>query len=361
MNSGPFRLLLLVFTFAVIGSNAQKQDFSVVKDLRSDWNTQEKDIDETRAVYFSLNRDVYKGASLLVSSKEAFSIFINGRLVDDAKGGQVLLNLDSLAKIYSANLKVGVFCARGCKRLITQVAIPSSFASEDLPLERKGRYFLDFSILASIILLVYWVALLVTNARLTLDYINFIKLFSIQERDENILTSRVTSSVNLLFYAFASLLGAFMLMVIFHYAPQEFPIAYSSQGNTLAEVFLQWSKLAMGIFFLFLIKLTIIYIFSLLFGMTEVAPIQFFNYLRLFLFIFGMAGLTALIFFIFKTHGTSGYSGLLVTAAILLGLWKVVLFLKLIARVSFRVFHLFSYLCASEIIPFVILIKVVFF
>lgn len=354
-------LLLLFFTFCALGLNAQVHDYTVIRDLKSDWNTNAKDPRKTRAAYFVINQDVNKGASLLIDNKESFSVFINGKLVYAAKAGQVLLNLDSLAKLYSASLNVGVFCDRGCTWLTTQVVIPTSLQPEDLILVRESQYFLNFSILAAVILLVYWVALLTTNARLALDYINFIKLFSLQERDENILTSRITSSVNFLFYGFVSLVGAFLLIVIFHYAPQEFPIAYSFQASTLGEAFLHWAELAVGIFLLFLIKLVLIYIFSLLFGMNEVAPLQFFNYLRLFLFIFGLAGLMALFFFIFKIQGMSGYSGLLFTAAIILVVWKVILFLKLIVRVPFRVFHLFSYLCASEIIPFVILIKVVFF
>jgi hypothetical protein len=41
-------------------------------------------------------------------------------------------------------------------------------------------------------------------------------------------------------------------------------------------------------------------------------------------------------------------------------IFVVITFLKLLARGGFTVFHLFSYLCASEIVPLIVLLNIYF-
>ena len=172
---------------------------------------------------------------------------------------------------------------------------------------------------------------------------------------------RITSSANLLYYTFASLFASFIIMVIFHFAYADLSLAAYFQVTSLKDSFSQWIKLTFFILLFLVGKLSLISVFSYLYRATEITALQFFNFIRLFFFTFGVISLLMLCFFIAKVLSPAWYFNLFYVAAAIFIFWELIIFLKLMSRVSFRIFHLFFYLCASELIPFVILIKVVFY
>jgi hypothetical protein len=97
-----------------------------------------------------------------------------------------------------------------------------------------------------------------------------------------------------------------------------------------------------------------------LFDMRGMARYHFFNWVRLLLVMFGAA--TAIIFMYFISRGDHPYLFVVflsVVAGTLL-VWIVMAFFKLSGRSGHSMFHLFSYLCATEIIPLLITVKVLF-
>ncbi len=360
-----FALFVLWLTSFVAG--AQRPEVSVIKDLEADWKIYQDNryvtVDKTSdhsTIYFLVEADLFKGASLRVESQKQFSVFVNGKLIDSKSSGIVLFDLDSLSRRYSSHLNFAIM--RQAVQLSTLLVIPDSpsYQNDNLMI-RKAHHFFDFSIMAAIILLIFFVILLRSNPRLTFDYLNFIKLFSLQEREESSMTTRITSSINLLFYTFISLLTSFLLMIIFHFAYADLSLANTFQVNSLQEGFYQWMKLASLILLTLFGKLVLVSLFSNLYKTTEITALQFFNFVRLFFFTFGIISLLMIIFFVGKVLDPEWYYNLFFVAIFLFIFWEVIIFLKLMSRVPFRIFHLFFYLCASELIPLVILIKVVFY
>ena len=137
--------------------------------------------------------------------------------------------------------------------------------------------------------------------------------------------------------------------------PDQFPV------NSLEDCFLKWLQLSGLISLTLLGKLLLISTFSYLYKASEITALQFFNYVRLFFFTFGVISLLVAAFFIGQVQNPMWYFNLFYVAASLFIFWEFIIFLKLMTRLSFRIFHLFFYLCASELIPLVILIKVVFY
>ncbi len=345
---------------------AQPHEDTVIKDLKEDWkfflNSQYQDYDpakNSRTIYFFVDANLFKGVSLRIESQKEFSVFIGGRLITSKKKGVIFYPLDSLSALYSTPLNFSIM--RQAVDISTRLVIKNTSRTENENLvKRKAQYFLNFSIVASLLLLIFFVSLLRTNPKLTFDYLNFTKLFSVQEREENIMVIRITSSVNLLFYTFASLLTAFLLMIIFHFAYAELRLANFFQVNSLKEGFFQWIKLAAIILLALFGKLTLIGMVSYLYRATEITALQFFNFIRLLFFTFGVISLLVMFFFMGKVLNPAWYYNLFYVIACILIVWQIIIFLKLMTRVPFRIFHLFFYLCASELIPLVILIKVVF-
>ena len=112
--------------------------------------------------------------------------------------------IDSLSQLYSPDLFFAVHSEVTIQELRTEVISPqaSFFSSVPEATVRPHAFFRDYAIIASSILLLFILSLYRTNPQLTLDYFSFAKIFSVKERNENLLVTRITSSVNLLFYLF---------------------------------------------------------------------------------------------------------------------------------------------------------------
>jgi hypothetical protein len=339
----------------------------VVKDLRADW-LQFSDgsyqpverPDQAHIIYFHVKASLFKGQYLSISCPESCSLFVNGRLL--SSGQEHLLSIDSIAKLYTQDLFFAVHHPGGLSDLSTRIVSPYSNLSEVIPgtLPRPPTFFRDYSIIVSSVLLLFLLILFRTNPQLTYDYFSFAKIFSVQERNENLLASRITSSVNLLFYLFCALLTGFLLSAVFYFAGFYFNTTKFYGITSLGSAFSAWLKLSLFVLALLASKLTIVLTFSSLFDFRETVSFQFFNFLRFVLFTAIVMAILSLFYFVFKGGQAVFYQWLIILGLVLLSVGSVMVLIKLLARASFSFFHLFSYLCASEIIPLVIIIKIFF-
>ena len=340
----------------------------VVKDLRPDWLKYTADEyqlvgalspADLSTIYFQLNTPSFKGQHLRVSGMEDWDLFVNGKLI--FSGRERLLSIDSLSTVYSRNLFFGVHADQGIGNLITEIVSTNSQVGPSRGLApRPPTFFRDYAIITISSLLLFLLLLFRTNPQLTLDYFSFAKIFSVQERNEKLLASRITSSVNLLFYLFCALLTGFLLSAVFYFAGAYFLVSRFINITSLGVAFGIWLKLSLFILVLLASKLIIVLLFSSLFNFRETVSFQFFNFLRFVLFTaVVMAGLS-LVYFVFKGGRAVFYEQLIVLALVLMSAGSVMVLIKLLARSPFSFFHLFSYLCASEIIPLVIIIKIFF-
>ena len=356
---------LLLFLWGVVG--AQSHEGAFIKDLKEDWklfkNNQYEDYSPSKnahVIHFLIDANLYKGSALRIESQREFSVFIAGKVIDSKRKGAHFYDLDSLSTLYSTPLAFSITLPP--VDISTKLVFRNMTKAENEGLgKRRDQYFLDFSIIVSTLLLIFLVALLRTNPKLTFDYLNFAKLFSIQEREENIMTIRITSRVNLLFYTFASLLTAFLIIIVLHFAYAELSLANYFQINSLLTSFLQWLKLSALVLLILVGKLILIGMLSYLHKATEITVLQFFNFIRLFFFTFGVISLLMVVYFMWHVQDPAWYYNLFYVAVGIFLFWEIIIFLKLMSRVPFRIFHLFFYLCASELIPLVIIIKVVFY
>ncbi len=341
----------------------------VVKDFRTEWmeftgaDYQRADAfghKNLHTIYFGINALDFKGQYLFVRGIEEWDMFINGRLL--YTGHQRVFEVDSLSQLYSKELFVGIHTNGELGDLSTIIVYPMLYhegsGGELRP--RPPGFFRNYAILATALLTLFLLVLFRTNPQLTLDYFSFAKIFSVQERNETLLASRITSSVNLLFYLFCALLTGFLLSSVFYFAGAYLPASRFIGINSFAGSFVVWGKLSMYILLLLTSKLIVVLLFSSLFNFRETVSFQFFNFLRFVLFTAVMMSILTLIYFVFKGSQALFYKQLILLALALLSAGSVMVLIKLLARAPFSFFHLFSYLCASEIIPLVIIIKIFF-
>jgi uncharacterized membrane protein YhdT len=314
----------------------------------------------TNSIFFWIDARKEKGSVLWLKGRHAFSVFINSKLVVRGKG-EVKLSVDSLANLYTNQLFIGLYSSFGTYHLKSELQQNGEPSADDEPILRKSNYFLDFTILASMLLIVGFTLLLRTNPTLTFDYLNVNKLFSFQDRDESTLALRIASSVNLLIYFFCSLFLALILLVSFHLMGDQVLMSSKFTIRSTAHGFQQWFILSVIIFGFLIIKLVWLMVLNSLFGFRDIVRIQFFNFVRVILIAMTVVTLITVFYFVANVRDQSYFFQLFTILSIIFSSGAVVMYFKLMARMPYHFFHLFSYLCASEIMPLVVLIKVFFY
>ncbi|MBL7873365.1 MAG: DUF4271 domain-containing protein [Cyclobacteriaceae bacterium] len=354
----------LTFSFVLFLSLPGISQRKVIQDLRQDWQVQRQEKlekysgQQSKTIYFVLDRKA-KGSNLVIHDRQPFSLFINGTLTRYCQDS-LILPVDSLWTLYRGKLFLAVHQEYPIYSLQT-LLVSQTFETDFENLPRSGHFFSDFVIIASLLILIALIGLLRVNTGLTLDYLNIIKLFSLKDRDESTVASRIGASINLFFFVLISFFLGLVLMIIFNITPERVPHAENFVFDSLLQAFLRWILLSTLILALLAIKLILIASFSLLFGLRDSVRFQFFNFVRLLFVTTGLMACLAVIYFIFHTQSHSLFYSLLTLGGFFIGIGTLFLFLKLLARSSLPIFHLFSYLCATEIIPLMILGRVILF
>jgi len=311
----------------------------------------------THAVHLPLDLSQYHGRYLILESKKVYYIFINSTFV--LKGsGRLRLNADSLRNRYSNSIFISLYQKKWIDDLSVKCALLSTHDEWYNP-KRPAHAFSNFILVISLILGIFFTTLFHTNPQLTLDYLNFTKLFYLRDREENQITLRVTSSVNLLFYLFCSMMASLALITAMQFSQEGLSFLTYSPSFTTGEYTGQWLLLALVILSVLMAKLAFVSLIGLLFGWRDMTGVQFFNFIRVLILSLSLIAIVSL--FCFSMGITVNYFTLLKAGCTLLALGVGLLYFKLQARTVFRSFHLFSYLCATEIFPLVILIKVLLF
>ncbi|MFZ5972350.1 MAG: DUF4271 domain-containing protein [Bacteroidota bacterium] len=335
-------------------------------DLRERWMVYEGQwleaaaSEDYQSVFFAIDAITESGNYVQVRSVSPFSVWLNGKLLGQF-AQETTLSVDSLARLYGSEWSLNIRAGKGTPfletRLINYVSVPVE--AELVPRTRNA--FLDFSIVVSITLGLYFVLLFQSNPRLTLDYFNFIKLFSIQERDENLVAGRVTSSINLVIYVFIALWLSFLLMVVFHHTQGHWVVANYFSFTSVPKALLYWLLFSLAVLGALFAKIIIALIATGTYKFREAYVIQVFNFFRLLVFVGVIFSCCLLIYFVGDVRESVFFNRLATLLGWVLGGWFVLAFFKLMSKSPFTAFHLFSYLCATEIFPLVIYYEVLFF
>lgn len=364
--------IFLVFVFLYLNASLFAQEkFTVAKNLRTEWMVFEdgayKPLEDLRfanrnTLYFELAARQYPGAYLRLKSDKPYFIFINGKVIGEFRGENIW-RIDSLAiKIYSPAYRVAIHQKGINERdLRTEIiSMEKSAVVASAAQIKPYSDFRDFVVTSGLMIILLFLVALRLNPKLAAEYFSVSRIFSMREAEDNQSNVRLTGSSNVQFYVLCSLLLGFYLLIILYNLPPQFALPIRFHASGFWMMWWQWLKLSAIIFFMFLFKIVIIYSLTRLFGMRGMARFHFFNWIRLLLVVFGAATIILFIYFISRGDSADFFVIFLSLVVIALIGWIVVAFFKLSGRSGHSLFHLFSYLCATEIIPLLITVKVLF-
>jgi hypothetical protein len=350
------RFLIFHQLFFLLSVSGWAQQDLVKFDLRPQWEMYEDGLKpyqpNANTIYVRINASMFSGDYLLIESYRGVTLFINGALaVREQK--HLRLNLDSLAHRYGNSLWLGLRDGHP-QSLSTKIISPVlSSRAEEVYQQHTSR---DFVLVALLWLITLLVTLVYLNPRLAADYFSVTRLFSLRERDEVQLATRITNSTNILFYVFASLLLGLYLLIIF----SETKTAYSAffKADDFWPATLNWLKLTVVVLLFFIVKILWVHLVSALFAWQEHTSFQYFNWTRLVLIMHVPLVLAGTLYFILYGTSSAVYETLLQITSAMLIAWPIIIFLKFYRRVNTSLFHIFSYLCATELIPLLITLNV---
>ncbi|HTH58419.1 MAG TPA: DUF4271 domain-containing protein [Cyclobacteriaceae bacterium] len=354
------KVLATIFAIAFFFAEPQKE-LRVDEDLRSQWKILSEgkfvsyDGAFANTIYLNVNMNKGLGRYLQIQSPSVFYVFLNSRLV--CKGKNWMLNADSLTEIVHGRPLVSIYQPAGIDHLTTKMVYYQNVGLYDNP-ERPSRAFNNFILIAVTLLVIFFTALLRSNPQLTTDYLNFAKLFTFKRRDDSQFVLRITSSVNLLFYLFCSLLTSLAIIVAVHFS-NEMSFTFAATFSNVSSYFALWIISTLVVAAVLMTKLLLASGTSFLFGWRDTAGFQFFNSIRGLVLALSLIGLISLLAFSLRMN--IDYYLLVKCFFAMLAANAIFIFFKLLNRESTGAFHLFSYLCATEIFPLLILTKVFLF
>jgi len=366
------RISFLLFLCSFGADAFAQKPTTVVKDLRDEW-MQYKDggyeplddfpIRGVSTVYLRLDRDAYAGNFLRLQSSEPYYIFINGKIAGDYEG-DALFSIDSLFRPFAARpVLIAIHQRSVNERDLTTAVVsqqPHARQVQSEVVAKPYSHFRDFVVIAGLLVVVLFVLALRLNPKLAADYFSVTRMFSLRDVDDGQATARLTGGSNIQFYVLCSFILGYYLIIILYNLPGRYELAGHFHASGFWMVWLQWLKLSALVLMALLIKICIIFVTTRLFGMQGMTRFHFFNWIRLLLVVFSVATMVLFMYFIARGDSEKFYVMFLSLVAFTLIVWIVVAFFKLGGKSGHSMFHLFSYLCATEIIPLLITVKVLF-
>jgi len=362
---GKFIILLSLQLCLATFSFSQAKWF-LVEDLQKNWlvydGEEYKSFEDNvvNTVYFKLASSKEKDHYLSVSCKQDWSLFVNGVILGSYNTAKIF-NIDSLhLKSQTSNLLIGIY-----KRGINPGILLTSIVSQTDPntsiqdVKKPDTFFRDFVVIALLILLILFIV--VTQlTKLNQSYFSVKRLFSSLDIDDTQQYTKVISGSNILLFIFISILLSLYLTIIFHFTTNRFDVAWVFNSTTFWEAVEQWMKLTLILFLAFILKILLVFIMSRIFDLKELLGFQIFNWVRIMLVAFGILSICLITFFLSRGVGNAVYPSFFWAITFVLIIWLIILFTRVARRLDYPMFHIISYLCATEIIPLLITVKLLY-
>lgn len=347
-------------------------DTVAVKDYKNEWMFFEGNQNfplvnmqdfKGNVVHFNISKEDLYGTFLSIEYTKEYSVLVNNILYTTSVG-MTNIALESLrtsqnsihVSIYSENINPYLL-----NTLIKKaISIDSqSIESEVVVINpRQKTAFHNFYIVSGTLLLIAFTTLFSLYPRTMVEYYRFSRAIAARELDENIIKSRPFTGLNVSMYLFISFLSGQLILSIIQLA-ELFPEVTLFHPETFMDSLLNWILLSLIVFAGIHLKYVIVAFFAYLFNLKDFLNSHFMNSARLTLMLTSAFSLALAIgYFVFVPYSNDLY--LTYYNAFLIALLPIILiiFIKLMAASSFKNLHLFSYLCGTELVPYVVVLSI---
>lgn len=360
--------VLAFFLTLTVGQTFAQEKWALIQDLNEDWLYYDEEwlpvtdrFDNYNAIYFKLNV-VSAESHLMIKYPGEFSVFVNKKIYYSATDS-LMINIDSLLVKEDVSEPLLAVYAPEVQpaRLRTQLYI--KYNPEEEPeitevinvVRRESASYENLAVAAFLFLLVLLVLLKNFYPRNLSTFYDVRKLFSSRDTDEDFLRGRLFSQVNILIMIFQCLVIGLLISILLIYLGASF----RSGNNNFPDYMIFWLRCSLYTAGFLLLKFILIRNFTSLYNIYQFSTPHFMSYLRMLTIIMGL-GLLVLYIGIFALgwQNSITFETYLNTILLMLGIGIIFIYFKLLNSASYKNLHLFSYLCATEILPYVVILKV---
>lgn len=340
----------------------------LVYDLRQDWvffNEESQSFlpveDQNlslKTISFRLRDSEFNQFYLTILLKKKAHLFYRTKLIATLPAGSTSLKIDSLRReLGDLQPMLTIFGDNLLPELSVRV-MTKSIPNNRPPSYQPIRYANDFSNFFYLILTLivgFFVVLKTRFPELTDQYLLFYRAIRMKTLDELIYKINFIAYPNILFIAFIGMVFAFVVMSFMYFFPGIISILDINPGVIpFWRLVLGWTEISVLVGVLLVLKFFLTLLASSIFSL-KTASVHFASFLRL-----AMVLALSLLLLIIIQQTMLGelpqfiYWGILLGG--LLGI-EIILYLKLTIGTSHTLLYIILYLCATEIIPIILLLK----
>ncbi len=371
--SNVFRFIFIIL-FVVrlpLPGNAERSQDTLKTDLSDRWEVFDFKAgsfrkmtvyERSKSVSWNLKASELTGHQLAIQSKGTNTLLINKKGVT-VFNDMIIMDLDSLSGI--STLQIYTFTLYNQNwiygnRLSTTLTTPTLNTADDSLVRDLGRRhesdFTEFFTISSLILLTIIAILINRFPKESNEYSAISYSLNFQNREEALITARPFNRNNFPFLGLDALLIGFFISSLKVLAPQH--IEMNFLRGAPSSYYIDWLEISLVVFLLLIGKYFLISAFNRLYHLGEFRFVQFNNSLRYSIWVFLLVFIILVLSYLsFRQPHLHVYSFLINMVVFLLIIRLFILFFKLMNYSDYKNFHLFSYLCATEIIPFLVLYK----
>ncbi len=368
------KLLVLTGMMLLVLVSAAQTDTMKIRDLSAEWRMLSSDegiVPLVNTESFSGNTlfvpvplGAFRGNLLRLYSSDKISLLADGQLLDIFSGDR-WLSIDSLynahgdSVIYTLyNRPLHPYAIETEIYRLADSLTASQIRSEQVIIEGNEDSGLKNVLVASILItLAFGTILYYYYPRLSQEFFRLRRALSFRELDENLMKTRPLSIINISFYFLESMLAAWVIFLLIQYAEYDLRFRIFHFSGFWNGMFV-WAQMVAAIFLLLFLKYFLVWSFRNLFRIRGFLNNHFYNYIRIgLLFYMVMALILFVSVFTIGVSNPGFYSGWLIVLLVMFGLRILLIFFKLMNESSHTILHLFSYLCATELIPLLLVLS----
>lgn len=353
--------------------NTFGQEYQRYKDLDDNWyyfddnqRHQSYEVsDKQREIFLTIDRSAPDSAHLKLVVGSKTSIFINSEIVDFmAYTGVLNYRIDSLFETHNIvgnQLTIMLQHAGDVKVVNSEIVRPIRWSevATPKPYLRSETNHEDVLIVLMLIILSLFVYIKIGHGDIWRGYMKWSRILSLKDQGDNIYKMRPFEKGTLIIVFTYAVLGATAILGFFYLSSFSLPMATYFQAGGVLSVVLKWLILVLILLVFAYSKYFLVKSFTRLFDFKRASRIHFYNHIRMSMVILITLVVLELII-IYGFHKIMLFNWFTNAIVILLILKSILISMKLIKISTYRMFHLFSYLCATEIIPAIILVKITF-
>lgn len=315
-------------------------------------------------IFLLLTPQQHNNEQLVIRSRQPVDLLINGKLIE-AGQRKLSLSIDSLVNIYRTSRWImTVHCRENVSSVQTLLVWRSTeqrvATQGQEPLPRVRDFFRDFVVVAVLVILTLLAMAKTVNQKLLYDYFSLPQLFLGRDTDEVMHYGRMIRSSNLIFYILCALMMGLFMQLILTFSPAPLAGFWNTRPTSFLSALWQWLLLTVVVALSFVVKWALVFLTSRLFGFRDIVRNYLFNWIRTLLLVLAPF-LILMVGYYLLEGGNAGLFHFLFGATLwVLLIWIFIILYKVRVRVGFSLFHIICYLCITELIPLLILSKILY-